>query len=162
MQKTGYARGRSTAQFFSDSEYWVRKRPLNSPVQQRFRKLGTQEAAQLPSSTEIQKTGYARGRSTAQLERDSKNSARKRRLNSPGQRRFRKRGTQEAAQLHSSTDIQKTRHARGRSTAQFNRDSENWVRKRPLNCPVLHRFKKLGTQDQPQLPSSKEFRKTGQ
>src|SRR5699024_9943544 len=85
---------------------------------------------------------------------------------------------QETAQLPSSNEVQKTGHARSSSNAQFEdsqktgharhpsaalfrRFTENWARKELLNCPVLTRSEKLGTQDTPQLPSSDEIQKTG-
>ena len=75
-------------------------------------KLGTQEAAQLPSSTESIKLG-----------------------------------TQEAAQLPSFAKPRKTGHARHRSTAEFYGVHENWARKTPLNCRVLLNLEKLGRQE---------------
>jgi len=67
MQRPVCARGGSNAEFYEVTKNWARKKPLNYPVHQWFRKLGTQEAAQLPSSSVIQKTGHARGRSTTEF-----------------------------------------------------------------------------------------------
>src|SRR5699024_7369713 len=75
--------------------------------------LCLQETAQLPSSEEVQKTGYARHPSTAQFRRGPENWARKTPLNCRDPKRSRKLGTHATPYLPRSASVQKTAHAIG-------------------------------------------------